>query len=209
MKNLSLLAVVLGLFSLLPATAENTKSKQKQVQSSTNLSLNAKSFLGISFDQPFPGDIPPCPKMDKIGVMDHKATKELGELCHFQIAPDKYEIWNGPDLGLGHGVKVLTFQGKPISFYLTVGRIRFDDMAEIFKSKYGFPQQSHTEPMRNAAGAEFNSKVMAWESANMRIELTEIGRDMRWSHATIQNVRLDKIRNAKRSDRATEAAGEL
>jgi hypothetical protein len=209
MKNIPILAFVLSLFALPPAIAQNTKSKQQQIQAAANSSLNATSFLGISFDHPFPGEIPPCPKVDKIDMMDHKATKEFGGLCHFQIAPGRYELWNGPDLGLGHGVKVLTFQGKPISFYLTVGRIRFDDMAEIFKSRYGTPQQCHIEPLRNAAGANFNSKVMEWKGANMRIQLNEIGQDMRWSHATIQNVRLDNIRNAERSDSATQAAGKL
>ena len=211
MKNLSLLVFVILLGVLTSAIAQTTKSLPKQSQGvQKNAALGATSFMGIALDQPFPGDMQPCPKHKQFpSMIDHDATKELGVPCHHQKAPDQFEVWNGPDLGVGHILEVLTFQGMPLSFRLVIGRIKFNDVAEIFKAKYGPALRSNAEPVWTRDGKEFLARELQWEGTRLRIKLSEIGKDVNWGEAVIQNVELVNTRDAKKREAASEAASKL
>lgn len=211
MKKISLLGFVIILSALTPAIAQTTKSLPKQTQGiQKNPALGAASFMGIALDQPFPGEMLQCPKQKQIpSFIDRDAMKKLGVPCYHQMASDKFEVWNGPDLGVGHTLKVLTFQGKPLSFQLGIGRIKFIDMAEIFKAKYGPALRSNAETVWTREGKEFLARELHWEGSRIRIKLSEIGKDVNWGEAVIQNVVLINTRDAQKREAASEAASKL
>jgi len=167
MKLLSFLVLVL---STMPAVAQT-------------------SFLGVGLDAPFPGSMPACPKMKNVDMVDREALKSAGT-CFVLEAPNKYYVMNGPDIGIGRTFWVETQVGKPLWFRLKFGKEQYPLAVEIFTTKFGKPQKSASEKIYTRAGEVFDSRTHAWGGARLRIELNEVGRDVRWSDGAILNVAL-------------------
>lgn len=165
------------------------------------------SFLGVPLNRPFPGDMKECP-LTALHLVDYEAIKGSGQ-CYFTEKPNEYAIHNSPDLGIGHTLKVTTYDGKPIIFKLSFGKARFAQAVNIFTSKYGKAQQVRNDELFTRAGERFDSHVYAWKGPKLYIELKEIGPDVRWSEGTIANIAVTDELNQKRNVDAKSAAEKL
>lgn len=146
------------------------------------------SFLGIDLDSPFPGSMLECPKVKGIDMVDREALKTFG-VCYFAESPNKYSVLNGPALGLG-SVTVETQNGKPLWFRMQFSKAQYGLAAEIFTTKFGKAQKADREKIYTRAGEVFDSRTHFWNGSRLRIQLNEVGRDVRWSDGSILNVTL-------------------
>lgn len=166
------------------------------------------SFLGISLELPFPGDIKECPKLKTMNMVDHEILKEAGT-CYFMEHPQIYVIHNGPDLGISHLLKIETSADKPLIFSFSFEKTKYGQAVDIFTTRYGKPKNTYRETVRTGVGELFDSKTNIWEGKILRIQLDEIGKDVRWSDAVILNVSLMKSMNKKNKEAAEAAARKL
>jgi hypothetical protein len=182
-------APLLFIFATLPATAQT-------------------SFLGIPLDDPFPGSMKGCPKAVGMNMVDHNLIKD-GVECYFEDSPHQYTIWNGPDLGIGHLLKVSTYEDKPIFFKFSFNKAAYGKAIDIFTTRYGKPQKASRETVRTGGGESFDSRTNIWENPKLRIQLDEIGKDVRWSDAVIVNLPLANSMVSKSKEGAKAAAEKL
>lgn len=197
--------VVMFLCIITPVAAQTTNTNPLLDRSP----LGGSSFLGIELDKPFPGDMLKCPKLEWANSADIKATVESGKLCFFQKSENVFEVFNGPNLDLGHMLEIQTFQGKPILFRMTIGSGQFNKMATIFRKKYGPAHRKFTEDLRNNKGKILSSRVQQWEGSRLRIRLDEFANTIYWGSATIENVKLRDILNEQVEDATRNAASKL
>jgi hypothetical protein len=156
---------------------------------STMPAVAQTSFLGVSLDAPFPGSMLACPKMKDYDMVDSKAVKTVGT-CFVMEASNKYYVMNGPQIGIGRTFTVETQGGKPLWFRLRFSKEQYLLAVEIFTTKFGKAQKSGSEKIYTRAGEVFDSRTHSWSGARLRIELNEVGRDVRWSDGSILNVAL-------------------
>jgi hypothetical protein len=149
--------------------------------------LAQTSFLGIPLEATFPGDMKECPKHQALNMTDPTLIKTAG-ICYFRKSPSSYEVYNGPDVGIGHVLTLETFEDKPLIFKLTFGKAKYSQAVDIFSARYGKPQKTSHEEVRNAVGQSFDAKTSIWEGGSLRIQLDEIGADIRWGAAEVVNV---------------------
>lgn len=199
------LGFVILLCIITPAAAQTTNTKPLVGRSP----LDGSSFLGIELDKPFPGDMLKCPKLEWANSADIKATVELGKLCFFPKSESVFEVFNGPNLDLGHMLEIQTYQGNPILFRMTIGSGQFSKMASIFRTKYGPAHRKFTENLRNSKGNTLSSRVQQWEGSRLRIRLDEFANTIYWGSATIENVKLRDILNKQMEDATNNAASKL
>lgn len=166
------------------------------------------SFLGIQLDAPFPGEMKQCPKAAGMNMVDHNLIKD-GVQCYFEDSPHQYTIWNGPDLGIGHLLKVSTYEDKPIFFKFSFNKTAYGKALDIFTTRYGKPQKTSKETVRTGAGQAFDSRTNVWENPKLRIQLDEIGKDVRWSDAVIVNLPVANEMVSKGKEEAKAAAQKL
>ncbi|MBY0570555.1 MAG: hypothetical protein K2P61_04645 [Burkholderiaceae bacterium] len=169
------------------------------------------SFMGIPLDSPFPGEITECPKMVGFHMVDRNRLKEVGT-CYFMENVDKpnnFTISNGPDLGIGHVLTIETYEEMPIFFKFSFNKAKYDQAVDIFVTRYGKPQKVYRETVRTRAGAAFDSRTNIWDSAKLRIQLDEIGKNVQWADATIINVPVFNSMTKKKKEDAKAAAEKL
>ncbi|MGO4395744.1 hypothetical protein AB4Z46_30740 [Variovorax sp. M-6] len=170
--------------------------------------ISQTSFLGIAFDSPFPGEMKECPKSKILNMVDHELVKGAGT-CYFIKQHGTYQVYNSPDLGLGHMLTVETSDDKPIIFSFSFNKTKYDQAIDIFTARYGRPQKTNSEKVQTRAGEYFNSRANIWEGKILRIQLDEIGKDVRWSDAVIVNLSAMNSINKKNREAAEAAARKL
>lgn len=191
--------------SIMPAIAQDNQ----MITSEGKTQFKTSSFLGIALDKPFPGNMPKCPKHELFDAADISASSELGYICFFPKNERIFEIHNSPDLGFGYTLETMTFQGKPLVFRITLGKKKFNQLSEIFTERYGSTYHSFTEQLKTGAGDLYSSRVRKWKNSDLEIKLNEIGEDVLWSEATIENVKLRSIFIEKIKSTTKEAAKNL
>ncbi|WP_157825274.1 hypothetical protein [Pseudomonas fluvialis] len=185
-------------------------AQDKQIEvSAVHSPLDAPSFLGIGLDEPFPGEIQKCPKHELLNAADANATSELGHVCYFPKSEETYKLHNTPNLGFGYTLEIMTFQEKPLIFNIKFGNNEFNNLAEIFTERYGPAYRSFTKPLQTGEGKIYSSRVHQWKSSGLEIRLDEIGEDIRWGEARIENVELRSVLDAEIKSSAKEAASKL
>lgn len=203
--KLRLLSLAILSFSIMPAIAQDN---QKTI-SESEPQLRASSFLGVSLDKPFPGNMQKCPKHELFDAADIIASSALGYVCFFPKNEKTFEIHNSPDLGFGYTLETMIFQGKPLVFRITLAKNKFNQLSEIFTERYGSAYHSFTEQLKTGAGDSYSSRVRRWKNSDLEIKLNEIGEDVLWSEATIENVKLRSIFMEKIKSATKEAANKL
>lgn len=171
--------------------------------------LDTAKFMGIRLDNEFPGNVPQCPKAKVPNFPDREAVKSLPGPCFFPRPDGSFELLNGPDIGVGHVMVISTYQEKPLKIKMAFGNKRFDKVEEIFQIKYGRAHSAYTEPLLNARGDTFSSRVRGWEGSRLRIRIDEIGDDINWGAVVVENVTLHKVLEADRKASSKEAANKL
>lgn len=168
------------------------------------------AFLGIPFAEAFPGEIVPCPTMTGINLPNRDVIKTMGEPCFFQKAANKFDLLNGPNLGLGHTLEIITYKGYPALFKLEIARSQFLQMTQLFSTKYGPAQLIEEYPARTKAGETFQFQSLHWKGQKMAILLEEGGSgDNRWSVALVTSRLAEKLRDADEKLAIEAAAGNL
>lgn len=173
-------------------------------------SMAQTSFMGVSLNGNFPGKMQKCPKSN-FGLLDHEALKNTG-ICYFQDfqnTSNTYQIWNGPNLGIGHTLSIETYKNKPLIFKIDFGKDKFSQVADIFISKYGKPQKQETVKKYTQSGSVFNVRTYQWNSGNLHIELEEIGSNILWGSGTILNLPLAQELDLEKKSKALDAANKL
>lgn len=174
----------------------------------THTAFAQTSFLGIPLDAPFPGEMKECPKIAGIELVDHNLLKLAGT-CYFMDKPNNFTIWNGPDLGIGHLLRLETYDEIPIIFKFGFNKAKYSQAVDIFSARYGKPQKINREVVRTRAGEAFDARTNIWEGAKLRIQLDEIGKDVRWADALIINVPVFNNMTKKNKEDAKRSAEKL
>lgn len=168
------------------------------------------SFLGVPFVVTFPGDMPPCPIEPGVNIPKREVIKTMSGACYFQKAANRFDILNGPDLGIGHSVELTTYRGYPALFVLTVARASFTQMGQVFSSRYGPAHSSDVNPAYNKAGETFQVQRLHWIGKKMTVLLDEFGSgDIRWSSALVTSRFAEELRDAEKKRAVETAAGLL
>lgn len=169
-----------------------------------------ESFLGIPIAEPFPGSLAPCPVRSRVTLPDHDAIKAMSEPCYFQRAPNKFEIFNGPDLSIGHSLNLITYKGYPAQFVLTIARARFPQMTKVFSARYGEAHRTEVVPAYTRAGETFQFQSLRWTGRKITVLLDEGGSgDVRWSTALVTSRLAEALRDADKERAAEAAASQL
>ena len=166
------------------------------------------SFLGIQLDAPFPGVIATCPRLPDINLVDHARIKDAG-MCAFMDSKDNYTVYNTPDLGIGHLLRVETYAEKPEIFRFRFNKEKYSQAVDIFTTRYGKPQKANRETVRTASGQLFQSRSSLWLPGRLKIRLEEIGKDVRWSEGVVVNVSVLNEMRDKNKESAKAAADKL
>jgi len=166
------------------------------------------SFLGISFELPFPGAMPECPKMTNFNMVDGNRIKEAG-VCFHKESESTYTVYNTPDIGIGHLLRVETYDDKPLVFKIRFSKEKYNQIVDIFTARYGKPRKTLREPIRTGSGAAYESRTTIWDGGKLQIKLDEIGDDVRWSDGVIVNAPLLTKRASAYKDAAKAAADKL
>lgn len=146
--------------------------------------------------------------MSGLNVADHDRIKEMGA-CFIKESTDRYTVYNTPDLGIGHLMNVETYKDKPIVFQMRFSKIKYTHAVDIFTNRFGKPLKVVREPIRTSAGVAYESRKLIWEGPKLRIQLSEIGNDIRWSDGVIVNIPLANEKSRREKSTAKAAAEKL
>jgi hypothetical protein len=166
------------------------------------------TFLGISLDSPFPGDINQCPTRQDIELIDTSRIGEAG-VCFFKEPNGRYRVYNTPDLGIGSTLSVETYDDKPIVFYMGFSKATYTQAVDIFAARFGRPTKVYRETVGTRSGGAYESRSAIWNGAKLKVHLDEVGEDIRWSDGVIINVPLWNQRLKKDREAANAAGGKL
>lgn len=171
-------------------------------------SIAQTSFLGIALGTPFPGEMPECPKSKLINNVDFETIKEAGA-CYFSKQPNKFTVYNGPNLEIGHLLVVETDGGKPVSFSFQFNKEKYSHAVDIFTIRYGKPQKVDRQKGYTYAGDSLTSRVTIWDGNILKIKLDEVGKDIHWTEALIINVPVANEIARRNKEAAAIAASNL
>lgn len=104
---------------------------------------------------------------------------------------------------------VETYDAVPLDFKMIFSKDKFGQAVAIFTRRYGKPDKSYQETARTGSGRTFDSHTSIWNRPDVNVRLDEVGADVRWSDATIVNVRQLKEKLKRQKDEGDAAASKL
>lgn len=181
-----ILAIALGLSLATSAQAEKKKKVGTETieQEITKWNEEPSSFLDIKLDQPLNSSVSAeCPKLDlgkenTLIIADGKVVKTMPEGSHcYLVVNGEIEIHpiRVPPLIRAYVVTdngLLT--GNFIKMDVRYRTFNFEEVKNIFTSKYGTPYKQTISKFKTNGGAEFDNHILDWQGKNVTIHIESL-----------------------------------
>jgi hypothetical protein len=164
--------VALGVMAQTKKPSKETAKPSHKIEKSSAIWENEpESFLGISFTQPIPGDMPKC---EYVHTGSRYAISNEGPVCANKLTQDIYSIYRTPKLAFDYELSITLSSGLPGFVYLQTDRSNFPKMKEVFVAKYGSPTTTTVEKVTTKSGATFDAQFLKWSGKNVTLKLNEV-----------------------------------